>query len=54
VTERLFDIGKPHVRPPRCETGVLPEEMRRFMAQRTAEVSQRRAIFDTAVAKPAP
>jgi hypothetical protein len=33
---------------------VSPEDMRRFMAQRAVEVAQRRAIFDAAVATPAP
>jgi hypothetical protein len=33
---------------------VSPEDMRWFMAQRAAEVAQRRAIFDVAVATPKP
>jgi hypothetical protein len=33
---------------------VSPEDIRRFMAQRTAEVAQRRAIFDAVVATPTP
>ena len=52
VTERPFDIGKPHVRPPRCDTRVSPADRRRFMAQRAAEVAQRRALFDAAIATP--
>ena len=54
VTERPFGIGKPRVRPPRCDTRVSPEDIRRLMAQRAAEVAQRRKIFDAAVATPAP
>jgi hypothetical protein len=54
VTERPFGVGKPHARPPRCGTRESPEDMRRFMAQRAAEVAQRRAIFDAAVATPTP
>jgi hypothetical protein len=54
VTKRPFDVGKPHVRPPRCDTRVPPEDIRRFMAQRAAEIVQRRAIFDAAVATPTP
>jgi hypothetical protein len=46
VTERSFDVGKPHVRPLRCETRESPEDMRRSMAQH--------AIFDAAVATPTP
>ena len=52
VTERPFDIGKPHVRPPRCDTRVSPADRRRFMAQRAAEVAQRRVLFDAAIATP--
>jgi hypothetical protein len=33
---------------------VSPEDIRRFMAQRAAEVAQRRAIFDAAVTPPTP
>jgi hypothetical protein len=33
---------------------VSPEDMLRLMSQRTAGVAQRRAIFDAAVAAPAP
>jgi hypothetical protein len=33
---------------------VSPEDMRRLIALRAAEVEQRRAIFDAAVATPAP
>jgi len=54
VTKRPFGVGKPHMRPPRCGTRVSPEDIRRFMAQRAAEVAQRRAIFDAAVATPTP
>jgi hypothetical protein len=54
VTKRPFGVGEPQVRPPRCDTQVSPEDMRRFMAQRAAEVTQYRAIFDAAVATPTP
>jgi hypothetical protein len=33
---------------------VSPEDIRRLMAQRAAEVAQRRAIFDATVATPTP
>jgi hypothetical protein len=33
---------------------VSPEDRRRFILQRAAEVAQRRAIFDAAVATPMP
>jgi hypothetical protein len=52
MAKRLFGVGKPHVRPPRCGTRVLPEDMRQFVVQCAAEVAQRRAIFDASVAKP--
>jgi hypothetical protein len=48
-----FDVGKPPMRSCRCDTRVSPEDMRRFMAQRAAEIAQRRALFDAAVATPA-
>jgi hypothetical protein len=54
VTKRPFGVGKPRVRPSRCDTRVSPEDIRRFMAQRAAEVAQRRTIFDAAVATPSP
>jgi hypothetical protein len=54
ATERTFGVGKSHVRPSRFDSRVLPEDMRRFMAQRAAKVAHRRAIFDAAVATPAP
>jgi hypothetical protein len=38
----------------RYNTRVSPENMWRFMAQQAAEVSQRRAISDAAVATPTP
>jgi len=31
VTKVHFDIGKPQLRPPRCDTRVTPEEKRRFL-----------------------
>jgi hypothetical protein len=54
VTELPFGVGKPRVRPPRCDTRVSPEDMRLFMAQRAAEVAQHVAIFDAVVATPTP
>jgi hypothetical protein len=54
VTKQHLYVGKPHVRLPRCDTRVPPEDFRRFMAQRAADIAQRRAIFDAAVATPAP
>ena len=33
VTRRLFGVGKPRVRPPRCDGRVSPENIRRLMAQ---------------------
>jgi hypothetical protein len=54
MTKRPFGVGKPHVRPPWCDTRVSPEDFRRLMAQRAAEVMQRRAIFNAAVATPTP
>jgi hypothetical protein len=42
------------LQPPQCNTSVLSEGMQWFMAQRAAEVAQRRAIFDAAVATPTP
>jgi hypothetical protein len=54
MTKRLIGVGKPHVRPPRCCARVSPEDIRRSMAQRAAEVEQRRAILDFVVATPTP
>ena len=34
VTEAPFNIGKPQLRPPRCDTRVTPEEKQRFLARR--------------------
>ena len=33
VTKAPFNIGKPQLRPPRCDTRVTPEEKRRFLAR---------------------
>ena len=41
-----FAIGKPFVRQPRGDTRVTPEDQRRTVAQRAAEVAERRAVFD--------
>ena len=46
VTKVPFDIGKPQLRPPRCDTRVTPEEKRRFLARRAQETKQRRALFN--------
>ena len=46
VTKAPFSIGKPQLRPPRCDTRVAPEEKRRFLAQRAQETEQRRALFN--------
>ena len=46
VTKAPFDIGKPQLRPPRCDTRDKPEEKRRFLARRAQETEQRRAIFN--------
>jgi hypothetical protein len=54
VTKPPFAIGKPHVRQPRCDTRVTPEDKQRFMAQRAAETAERRALFDAATAAAAP
>jgi len=43
---RPFDIGKPQLRPPRCDTRVTPEEKRRLLARRAQETEQRRALFN--------
>ena len=41
-----FAIGKPFVRQPRGDTRVTPEDKRRAVAQRAAEIAERRAVFD--------
>ena len=46
VTKAPFDIGKPQLRPPRCDTRVTPEEKRSFLARRAQETEQRRALFN--------
>ena len=46
VTKVPFDIGKPQLRPPRCDTRVTPEEKRRSLARRAQETEQRRALFN--------
>jgi hypothetical protein len=37
VTKAPSNIGKPQLRPPRCDNKVTPEEKRRFLAQRAQE-----------------
>ena len=46
VTKAPFSIGKPQLRPPRCDTRVTPEEKRSFLARRTQETEKRRALFN--------
>ena len=41
-----FAIGEPFVRQPRGDTRVTPEDKRRAVAQRAAEIAERRAVFD--------
>ena len=41
-----FATGKPFVRQPRGDTRVAPEDKRRAVAQRAAEIAERRAVFD--------
>ena len=46
ATKPHFAIGKPlFVRRPRGDTRVTPEDKRRHMAQRAAEIAERRATF---------
>ncbi len=45
VTHPPFAIGKPFVRRPRGDTRLTPEDRRRHMAQRTAEIAERQAAF---------
>ena len=47
VTEPPFAIGKLFVvRQPRGEARVSPEDKSRAVAQRAAEIAERRAVFD--------
>ena len=46
VTMPPFAIGKLFVRQPRGDTRVTPEDKRRAVAQRAAEIAERRAVFD--------
>jgi hypothetical protein len=46
VTKAPFNIVKPQLRPPRCDTRVTPEEKQRFLARRAQETEQRRALFN--------
>ena len=41
-----FAIGKHFVRQPWGDTRVTPEDRRRAVTQRAAEVAERRAVFD--------
>ena len=45
ATKTPFAIGKPFLRQPRGDTRVTPENQRRAMARRAAEIEERRAIF---------
>jgi len=45
VTTSPFTIVKPFVRQPRGDTSVTPEDKRRAVAQRAAEIAGRRAVF---------
>ena len=50
VTKAPFDIGKPQLRPPRCDTTrATPEEKRRFLARRAQETEQRHALFSAEI-----
>jgi len=46
VHRAVCSIGKPFVRQPRGDTRVTPEDKRRAVAQRAAEIAERRAVFD--------
>ena len=46
VTTPTFAIGKPFVRQPRGDTRATPEDKRRALVQRAAEIAERRAVFD--------
>ena len=46
VTTPPFAFGKPFVRLPRGDTRVTPGDRRRAVAQRAAEIAERRAVFD--------
>jgi hypothetical protein len=46
VTTPPFAIGKPFVLQPRSDTRVTPEDKRWAVAQRAAEIAERRAVFD--------
>ena len=47
VTEPPFEVGKPHVRQPRGDTRVTPEDKKRLANERAAEITKRRADFNT-------
>ena len=46
VTGPPFAIGMSFVRQPRGEARVSPEDKSRAVAQRAAEIAERRAVFD--------
>jgi len=46
VTTPPFANGIPFVRQPRGDTRVTPEDKRRAVAQRAAEIAEQRAVFD--------
>jgi len=39
-------LAKPFARQPRGDTRLTPEDKRRAVAQRAAEIAERRAVFD--------
>ena len=47
VKEPPFQLGKPHVRQQRSDIRVTPEDKLRLAEQRAAEISKRRADFNT-------
>ena len=46
MTEPPFQLGKPHVRQPRGDTRVTPEDKQRLAEQSAAEIAERRADFN--------
>ena len=46
MTTPPFAIGRPFVRQPRGDTRVIPEDKRQAVAQRAAEIAERRAVLD--------
>ena len=46
VTTPLLAIGKPFARQPRGDARLTPQDKRQAVAQRAAEIAERRAAFD--------